>query len=128
MCVQLFDGRLAVPCTLWSLPPRLIYVLGRFDELLEYNEYERPLGRSFKMIERNALLLADVGWTQASRVIPVVRDREALSRTVTHALLPLNNKAPPYRPAVVHVALRIVPLLPLPEASTTVVPAPSPKL
>ena len=44
---------------------------------------------------------------------------------VTRALVPLKTKASPYLPEVVQVALVIVPLLPLPEESLTVVPVPS---
>src|SRR5206468_13033752 len=44
---------------------------------------------------------------------------------VTKALVPLNVKAFPYLPEVVHVAPLIVPLFPLPDASFTTVPLPS---
>ena len=44
---------------------------------------------------------------------------------VTSALVPLKTRASPYLPAVVQVAFAIVPLLPLPEESWTVVPVPS---
>ena len=68
---------------------------------------------------------AAVGYTHASSVIPVVSCSDAALGTVTTALVPLNTSAPPYRPAAVHVAPLITPVLPFPEASTTVVPAPS---
>ena len=47
------------------------------------------------------------------------------SATVTQALVPLNDSAPPYLPEAVQVALARVPVLPLPEASPAVVPLPS---
>src|SRR5438093_11727549 len=65
------------------------------------------------------------GCTHASNVMPVVRCKDALSLIVTKAFVPLKTSALPYFPAVVHVALPIVPVLPLPDASVTVVPAPS---
>jgi hypothetical protein len=69
-----------------------------------------------------------VGYTQASSVIPVVNCSDADEGTVTTAFVPLNTSALPNFPAVVHVAPLIVPVLLLPEASATVVPAPSAKL
>ena len=48
--------------------------------------------------------------------------------TDTRAVLPLKTSAPPYLPAVVHVAPLSVPVLLLPEASRTVVPIPASKL
>src|SRR6267142_4176586 len=68
---------------------------------------------------------AAVGNTHASSVMPVIRWSEAASATVTRALDPLNVKVLPYLPFVVQVAAAIVPALPLPEASATVVPDPS---
>ena len=44
---------------------------------------------------------------------------------MTRALVPLNCNALPNLPAVDQVALLIVPLLPFPDASVTVVPGPS---
>ena len=44
---------------------------------------------------------------------------------MTFALVPSNTSAPPYRPAVVHVAPLIVPVLLFPDASVTVGPEPS---
>ena len=44
---------------------------------------------------------------------------------MTSALVPLNCSALPYLPAVAQVAFVIVPLLPFPDASVTVVPDPS---
>ncbi len=41
---------------------------------------------------------------------------------VTSALVPLNESAPPYLPDADRVAFEIVPLLPFPDASVTVVP------
>src|SRR6266545_4749724 len=66
-----------------------------------------------------------VGYTHASKVIPVVKSNELASLTVTRALVPLNDRAGPNFPAVVHVAASIAPLFPLPDVSVTVVPAPS---
>jgi hypothetical protein len=70
-------------------------------------------------------LLTVVGYTHASRVIPLVNCNDAASFTVTRALVPLNVNALPYLPEVVHVALPIVPLFPLPDTSVTPVPPPS---
>src|SRR6267142_1489422 len=67
----------------------------------------------------------DVGFTHASMVIPLVRSSDAASATVTHALVPLNDSALPYLPAVVHVALEIVPVLFCPDASLVCTPLPS---
>ena len=44
---------------------------------------------------------------------------------VTKAFEPLNTSALPYLPEAVQVALVVLPLLPVPEESVTVVPAPS---
>src|SRR6187399_2848110 len=66
-----------------------------------------------------------VGLTQASSVIAAVRCSEALSGTVTRELVPLKLSALPYLPVVAQVVLAAVPVLPLPEASLIVVPAPS---
>ena len=52
-------------------------------------------------------------------VIPGGRSSEAASATVTHALVPLNDSAPPNLPAVVRVAPEIVPVFPWPDASVT---------
>src|SRR5262245_29736792 len=57
--------------------------------------------------------------------MPVVRCKEAASGTLTRALVPLNDSALPYLPAVDQVAAVIVPALLFPEASATVVPEPS---
>ena len=65
------------------------------------------------------------GLTQASSVIPVVRCSDAASGIVTSALVPLNCNALPNLPDVDQVAFVIVPLLPFPDASATVVPDPS---
>jgi hypothetical protein len=66
-----------------------------------------------------------VGKSHASSVIPVVRSSEFESLTVTRALVPLKDKAFPYFPEVVQVAVPIVPVFPLPDASVTIVPKPS---
>src|SRR5690348_11207213 len=78
------------------------------------------------MTSRQALVTL-LGSTQASRVIPVVRCSEAASGMVTMEEVPLKDRASPYLPAVDQVALLIVPLLPLPDLSVTVVPVPSSK-
>ena len=65
------------------------------------------------------------GLTQASSVMPVVNLSDGASGIVTMALLPLNTSAFPNLPVAVHVAFAIVPVLPLPEMSLTVVPEPS---
>src|SRR3954463_14743695 len=70
---------------------------------------------------------AAAGLTQASRVIPVVRSRRLLSATVTQALAPLNERAPPKRPAVVHDAFETAPLSAWPVESDAVVPLVSSK-
>src|SRR5437773_3760937 len=67
------------------------------------------------------------GFTQASSVMPLVRCSEAESGTLTREFVPLKRSALPYLPAVVQVAFEIVPVLPLPEESATVVPLPSSK-
>ena len=73
------------------------------------------------MTSRQALLTA-VGSTQASSVMAVVRRSEAASATVTSELAPLKSSAWPYRPVDAQVVPAAVPVLPLPDASTTVVP------
>src|SRR5688572_25295099 len=65
------------------------------------------------------------GLTHASSVIAVLKCNEGVSGTLTHAELPLNERAPPYFPAVVQVASVRVPVFPVPEASAVVVPVPS---
>ena len=72
---------------------------------------------SFNTTDRHPV--PDEGFTQASIVIPVVRSSDAALATVTHALVPLNDSAPPNLPAAVRVALEIVPVLPWPDASVT---------
>jgi hypothetical protein len=66
-----------------------------------------------------------VGYTHASRVMPPVSCSEAVCGTVTRALVPLKTSAPPYFPDAVHVAPLIVPVLPFPDTSATVLPLPS---
>src|SRR5262245_2269668 len=75
------------------------------------------------MMSRHAELTA-AGLTQASRVIAVVRCRLAESGMLIFALVPLKARALPYLP-IAQVAFEIVPELPLPERSVTVVPPPS---
>ena len=66
-----------------------------------------------------------MGLTHASIVMPVVRSSEALSLTVTELFVPLNDRAPPNLPSALHVAPEVEPVLPVPDASAAVVPAPS---
>src|SRR5580658_10740772 len=73
------------------------------------------------------LPLTTVGYTQASIVMPVLRSSEGASGIVMSEFVPLNTRAFPYLPDVVQVALVIVPVLPFPERSLTVVPVPSSK-
>ena len=79
------------------------------------------------MITHSQPLIVE-GLTQASMVRAVVRSSELASLTVTQLLRPLNDRALPYLPLVVQVALASVPVLLLPEASATVEPVPSLKL
>ena len=69
----------------------------------------------------------DVGRTQASSVIAVVRSRAAVSATVTQSLTPSNESAPPFLPAADQVAPEIVPACPRPEMSASVGPLPASK-
>ena len=78
----------------------------------------------FSIRSRHALETV-VGSTQASSVMPELSCSELLPGIVTRLLVPLNESALPNLPAVVQVAPEIVPLLPFPEASVTVVPVPS---
>ena len=59
------------------------------------------------------------GLTHASSVIPVVRCSDAASLIVIFAFVPLNTRALPYFPRLVHVAFEIVPGL----SSAIAVPA-----
>jgi hypothetical protein len=68
-----------------------------------------------------------VGLIQASSVIPFVRSRPVESGTFTMLLVPLNVSAAPKRPAGAQAVFTRVPLLPVPEWSTVVVPKPSSK-
>src|SRR5688500_16133502 len=70
---------------------------------------------------------AAAGLTHASRVRPLVRSRELASATVTQSSTPSKDRARPNRPAVVQVAPERTPLLPKPELSEAVAPAPSSK-
>ena len=62
-------------------------------------------------------VLTAAGRIQASSVIRSVKWSRALSSTVTQALMPLNDRALPYFPAAVQVALARVPFNPLPDPS-----------
>src|SRR6187431_888027 len=70
------------------------------------------------------LVPSALGLTQASSVIPLVRSSELESGTLTIALVPLKESAPPYLPLVLQAALAIVPLLLLPERSGRLGPEP----
>jgi hypothetical protein len=61
--------------------------------------------------------------THASSVIPVVRSRDGESFTLTRAF-PLNTRAFPNLPVVVHVALTIDPVFPTPDESVALLPEP----
>src|SRR5579884_4296935 len=113
-------------------PYKLISVLvcsaaaGRLLELLAYIAYESPPGRS--LMTTACQFVTTDGFTHDSSVTAAVRSSAAASLTVTQAFVPLNDRALPYRPDVVHAAPEIVPVFPLPEASATVLPNPSLKL
>ena len=66
-----------------------------------------------------------VGFTQASRVMPLVKSSDALSAIVTQSLTPSNDRALPVLPAVVQVGPESVPLLAEPELSASEVPEPA---
>jgi hypothetical protein len=68
------------------------------------------------------------GFTQASRVIPVVRLSAAELGTVTRDEVPLNASAPPNLPDADQAAPETVPSWPFPESSGTTVPVPWLKL
>ena len=79
------------------------------------------------MIVRQPLCAA-VGWIHASSVIADDRFSDAESATRTRLLDAVEaQRAAEACPAVVQVPAVIVPVLPLPETSATVVPAPSSK-
>src|SRR5436190_3465196 len=68
------------------------------------------------------------GFTQADKVIALVRSSDALSATVTMPVVPLKATALPYLPVVLQVAPALsVPVFNWPEASAVVVPVPSSK-
>ena len=69
-----------------------------------------------------------VGYTQASRVIPLVRSSEFESEMLTKSLAPSNFNAFPNFPLVTQAGPFFrVPLFELPDASLRVVPVPSSK-
>ncbi len=69
-------------------------------------------------------MIAD-GLTHASSVSVDESCKELEFGTLTRAFVPLNESAPSNLPRPDHVVFATVPVLPLPEASETVVPAPS---
>src|SRR5918996_3067462 len=85
--------------------------------------YARLPGCSLTTAVCHVLLVE--GRSHASTVIPVVRSSVALSETVTHAFVPLNESAPLNLPPVTQVAPESVPVLPRPDWSPAVVPEPS---
>src|SRR5262245_58977971 len=66
-----------------------------------------------------------VGRTHAINVMPVLRSSAGESAMVIGGPAPANCTAPPIRPPQSHVAPPRLAVFPLPESSTTVVPAPS---
>src|SRR5919204_1590218 len=83
---------------------------------------------SLNRTHRHAVAPSAEGFTHASSVIPLVRSSEFESATVTSVFVPLNESAPSVWPAIDHVPFAIVPLLPVPERSASVVPLPALKL
>src|ERR1700754_1766312 len=83
-----------------------------------------PPGRSLRITVRQVPASA-VGRTHASSVIPVVRSSEAASLIETRWVPAVKLSAEPNLPAADHVAPVIVPVLPLPERSASVVPLPA---
>src|SRR3982750_2556722 len=83
-----------------------------------------PPVRSRKTTVRQEPPAAD-GFTQASRVMPLVRSSDDAAGTVTTELVPSNESALPCLPADDQVVFASVPVLFLPEASLTVGPLPS---
>ena len=116
----------AVPVTVLPTVPKLIVLSGRAALSFTYRLYaaSTPVS-SFTIVERQPLNA--VGLTQASSVMPVVKSSEFASGIVTMLDVPLNVSALPYLPDAVHTVFATVPLLPLPDASATVVPSPSSK-
>src|SRR5262245_18489923 len=94
--------------------------------VLTYKPYARSVGVSLSTMACQPRGMT--GFTQASTVIPVVKFRLGALFTVTQLLTPSNERAPPKRPDLTHVAPEIVPVFPLPDESFTVVPLPSLKL
>jgi hypothetical protein len=87
----------------------------------------RPELYSFIRIESHPDILL-VGYTQASRVIPLVRSSEFESGMLTRSLAPSNFRAFPNFPFVTQAGpFCRVPLFELPDASVRVVPVPSSK-
>ena len=66
------------------------------------------------------------GFTQASRVMPLERSREAESAIVTQSLTPSNESALPVLPAA-QVGPESVPVLAEPELSAAELPEPASK-
>jgi hypothetical protein len=126
-CVHVADARGDPPSRIRAWPEIVTWDCGRFVSELEYSPYTRSLGRSLT----TSVLKSPpaFGLTHASSVMPVVRSRELESGTVTNELEPLNESALPNLPALApaHVALESVPLLPFPDRSAVVEPAPSSK-
>jgi hypothetical protein len=90
-------------------------------ELLAFKKYASD---SRWAIVRQPLWLA-VGWIHADNVIPGVKANDGEAGTFTTLFEPLKLKAVPNLPGS-QVPFVIVPVFPLPDASATEVPAPSP--
>ena len=89
----------------------------------------KPYASRFRSFERTVLQPdgAALGFTQASRVIPVVRSSDDASAISTQSFVPSKDNAPPNLPLFVHVAPETVPELPLPDSSARVEPEPASK-
>src|SRR3954454_1731947 len=75
------------------------------------------------MTSRHALETL-AGSTHASSVNALESCNEEEFGTLTRAFVPLKERAPPTLPFAAQVAFEMVPVLPLPEVSVTVVPDP----
>src|SRR5438105_1886394 len=125
-CVQALTASAAVPQESTSPPPVLMKPAGAEGERsgsVAYSEYDKEPGRSFSSTVRQPL--TEVGLTHASSVMPLVSRRPGASFTVTQALVPLKERAPPNLPAADQAALLSVPVFALPERSAAVEPVPS---
>ncbi len=123
-CVQALIGLAVGPLTNTVAPPRVPPPEGRKGplSLLALRKYAST--SRCTMVRQP--LCAAVGWIHASSVMAAPRFSDAELATRTRLFTPLKLSAPPQRPAVLQAnPPLIVPVLPLPEASVMVVPAPS---